>query len=193
MDEDQWDERDDGEDEGHDREPLCRDRRITEEFSLVPAAGGGFGAWTTALSRKLERLLELGAHCLIVECDDPCCYVQLLATPAGTIAEAVSNVYLADDGAEIDVDQERALRTLGWDDPTPPCEGDTCFSEDHGHNWTTDFPDPTRARAIARLLTETLVGVDGVTETDLLTVKIFPAFWRDWRWDAEHGLVHVDP
>ena len=169
------------------------DQRITEEFSLVPAAGGGFGAWTTALARKLDRLLELGAHCVIVDCDDPCCYVQLLATPAGTIAEAVSNVYLVDWGAELDPDQETALGTLGWVEPAPPCEGDTCSSEDHGHNWTTEFPDPTSTRTIARLLAETLVGVYGVTETDLLTVKIFPAFWRDWRWDDERGLVHVDP
>ena len=159
----------------------------------MPAAGGGFGAWTTALARKLERLLELGAHCVIIECDDPCCYVQLLATPAGTIAEAVSNVYLRDWGATIDADQEQALRTLGWGEPRPPCEGDTCSADDHGHNWTTDLSDPSQVRATARLLTETLVGVYGVTETDLLTVKIFPALWRDWRWDDERGLVHDEP
>ncbi len=193
VDGDRWDEQD-GDDDEHDGvAPERRDTRITEEFSLVPAAGGGFGAWTTALARKLERLLELGAHCVIVECDDPCCYVQLLATPAGTVAEAVSNVYLRDWDAEIDTDQEQALRTLGWSDPRPACDGNTCSAEDHGHNWTNDFPDPTKARALARLLTETLVGVYSVSETDLLTVRIFPAFWRDWRWDDERGLVHVDP
>lgn len=164
--------------------------RVTEDFSLVPAAGGGFGPWARALARKLDRLLELGPHCVIVECEDPACYVQVLATPAGTIAEAVSSTYLADWGAEIDPAQEQALRTLGWREPHPPCDDEHCPDDDRGHNWTVPFPDPHRTAAVARLLTETLVGVYGVSETDLLTVQVFPAWWDDWDWDDERGPVH---
>lgn len=143
--------------------PLTR----SATYTVTPAAGGGWPAWTAALTRLLVRFTFAPAHCIVVTQEPNQRYVQLMVGHGHAHVEASSNTYLAGD-FRLDSTEERALAALGFE---PPAGDPDKTSPD---NWWFDA-DRADPEHIAGLLTATMIGVMGFDVGAPLTVETFGA------------------
>ena len=143
-------------------------RTETRTYSVAPRDGGGWSAWTAALTRLLTRLATGPAHCVVVTQEPNQRYVQLMLGHGHAHLEASSNAYLEGD-FRLGESEEQMLTTLGFEHP------DT-LGDDRGlpENWWSDHDvaDPER---IARTVTTALLGVMGFDECWPVTISVFGA------------------
>jgi hypothetical protein len=140
----------------------------TASFSVSPASGGGWTAWTAALVRMFTRLRDQPAHCVVVTQEPNERYVQVMIGHGHAHVEASSNTYLAGD-FRLGPSEEQLLRSFGFEhpdaaDPRSTLPQNWWFDEEHA--------DP---HSIAETLTATMIGVMCFDERWPITIDIFGA------------------
>lgn len=146
-------------------------------YTLAPASGGGWPAWTAAFTRLLIRLVVEPTHCVIVTQEPNQRYVQLMIGHGHAHVEASGNTYLWGD-FRLGPSEERLLDTLGFQHPDR-------LDPRHSlpQNWWFDDEraDPCR---IADVLTAAMIGVMAFDVHWPITISIFgasaPCAWCFW-------------
>jgi T3SS (YopN, CesT) and YbjN peptide-binding chaperone 3 len=143
-------------------------RTTSRTYSVAPADGGGWPAWTAAFTRLLGRLAVGPTHCVVVTQEPNQRYVQMMLGHGHAHLEASSNAYLVGDFRLAESD-EAALADLGFLHPDD-------LADDSGlpENWWIDHDvaDPTH---IAQLLTATVRNVMAFDEHWPVTIDVFGA------------------
>ena len=168
---------------GDDRPVEARlDRLGSEHFQVSPAAGGGPGPCAAAMGRKLADLVEHGCFCVVIaSAAESRLFVQVVATPVGLHAEAVSNEFLRDTDFELTSTQEARLADLGWRHPEVAADG-SVDRNGSAVNWWLDLQGVAGLGLAANLLVDTIIGVYAVDDGEVLDVRIFPSHIQRWRW-----------
>ena len=135
-----------------------------------PVGSVEFPSWEEFEARLASVLARMAADTyLVISAHDadgaPTYYVQFAqAGPAGFLAEAVSNRFLA--GAlALSPLQEEQMTALGWQWPSPRVASDV--------NYSRQWPLPTPFAEAAHLAVRTLHEVFGINETGQLRYKTF--------------------
>ncbi len=154
-------------------ELLAAQREHSISPSTVPSATAEPATWATTLSALRDDLVELiellvsspGRWIFILDAGCPGGrYVQLLVYEDGSIvAEASSNNFL-EDSDRLSIEQEKALVTMGWNEPCLPGKP----------NWwsvqTTINPD---TKEVASLVLGTFDVVFQLCGSDLVAGRVF--------------------
>ena len=150
-----------------------------QSFTVAPATGGGWPAWTAAFTRLLVQLAVEPAHCVVVTQEPNLRYVQLMVGHGHAHVEASSNTYLMGD-FQLSPTEERVLEQLGFQHPDQLDPASTL-----PENWWFDADDADPVR-IAEVLTAAMIGVMAFDARWPLTIEIFGAespcnacFWAD--------------
>lgn len=165
----------------HDDEPFerqwddcheCRHLRLEgpdeREYTLVPADGGGWTAWSAALLRLVRRMAGQPTQALVVT--QPALtgrYVQALVGHGTAFVEASSNDHLEGD-SRLTADHEELLRLLAWE--WPEIDGDD--PDVHPSNWSLPIVRGDW-EFVAEMLSATLIGVFGFSQYLPITVRTF--------------------
>jgi len=141
-----------------------------EEFVVVPAAGGGWGAVTVALARRFRTVGPGGRSVYaILELDDEDrnVYVQAHVEAGGSIhAEVVSDAYLLPED-QLTPHQIALLEGHGWH---------LGWSEsDDIANWCQEFNGDDRTDVAAAHMVFALSDVLGVRADEPVALRIFAA------------------
>lgn len=101
--------------------PVCAELKRggydSGDYSIVPAVGGGWGVWSAALVRLLDRSGQNPTRAVVISQHARHeRYVQVLIGHGIAYAEASSNVYLEGD-SRLDDRQAELLSELGWRSP----------------------------------------------------------------------------
>lgn len=144
------------------------DRVGSQSYSIAPARGGGWAAWTTAFARLLTRLVLEPTHCLVVTQEPNQRYVQMLLGHGHAHVEASGNRYLTGDH-RLDATEERLLQSLGF----RPA-GELPPESTGPYNWwfDVDVADPV---AIADVLTVAIRSVMRFDQRYPITIEVFGA------------------
>jgi hypothetical protein len=154
-------------------ELLAEQREHAISPSTVPSRRTDPATWTMTLGALRYDLLGLidrlvsspGRWIFILDAGHPGGrYVQLLVYEDGSIVvEASSNNFL-ENSDRLSTEQEKALFTMGWNEPHRPGKP----------NWWSVQPtiNPDTSK-LARLILATLESVYGLSGTDLVTGKLF--------------------
>ena len=154
-------------------------RTESRTYTLVPAAGGGWPAWTAAFTRLLIRLVAEPTHCILVMQEPNQRYVQLMIGHGHAHVEAASNTYLLGD-FRLGPSDERMLESLGFQHPDR-------LDPEHSlpHNWWFD-EDHADPRRIAVVLTAAMIDVMAFDARWPVTIEVFGAaapcascFWEE--------------
>lgn len=165
---------------------VCRqlvvDGHPATNFVVVPASGGGWPAWATALLRYLRRIGNQPTRAVIFS--QPTInarYVQMQIGHGLAHAEASSNVYLPED-SKLSADDERLLRELGWRVPA----ADVDDPDEYPANWSLPLVHGDWNYLVEMSLA-TLVGVFGFFVTHGIRIDTFgcDSPCRDCSWPAE--------
>jgi hypothetical protein len=142
-------------------------RTETRTYSVAPGDGGGWPAWTAALTGLLTRLATGPTHCLVITQEPNQRYVQLMLGHGHAHVEASGNAYLVGD-FRLGESEEQMLAHLGFQHPHT--------LDDRGlpENWWSDH-DVADPAQIAETLTTALLGVMGFDERWPVTIDVFGA------------------
>ena len=150
-----------------------------QSFTVAPATGGGWPAWTSAFTRLLVRLAVEPTHCVVVTQEPNPRYVQLMVGHGHAHVEASSNTYLEGD-FQLSPTEERLLEQLGFQHPDR-LDPESTFPE----NWWFDVDDADPVR-LAEILAAAMIGVMAFDARWPLTIEVFGAdspcnacFWAD--------------
>lgn len=135
-------------------------------FVVAPAAGGGWPAWTAALSRLVAGILDRSSHALVLTQEPNQRYAQLLVGHGRAHVEAASNQYLTGD-FRLGPSEEAVLTSLGY----RPAE-DLDSVRGLPSNWWLDVA-PADPLGVAELLMVTVVTVAGFDAAWPVTVSVF--------------------
>ena len=143
-------------------------RTRSDSYSVAPATGGGWPAWTAALVRMLTRMIDEPTHCITITQEPNERYVQLMVGHGHACVEASSNTYLTGD-FRLGPSEEAVLRSFGFRhpdalDPRDSVPRNWWFDENHA--------DPI---LIAETLTATMIGVMCFDERWPITINLFGA------------------
>lgn len=143
------------------------ERTIERNFSVAPAAGGGWTSWMTALARLFADLAPLPTHCIVITQDPNQRYVQLMAGHRHMRLEASSNHYLQGD-FRLSPREESHLERLGFRRPDHPDAVDRFPA----NWWIERGAAPT---AVADLLVHVMAAVMGFDDRFPVHVAVFGA------------------
>ena len=143
-------------------------RTRSDSYSVAPASGGGWTAWTAALVRMLTLLRDEPTHCITIAQEPNQRYVQLMIGHGHAHVEASSNTYLTGD-FRLGPSEEALLRSFGFRhpdalDPRSSVPRNWWFEEDHA--------DPL---SIAETLTATMSSVMCFDDRWPIAINLFGA------------------
>ncbi|MGI8940108.1 MAG: TY-Chap domain-containing protein [Iamia sp.] len=152
---------------------------LSEDFTLRPKDGGGFGMVEAALARKLWSLAPRHSRtAVIVSIKDGGVsnhFTQTLVDwEDGAWVEAVSNTFIESADHQISDDQTRLLTGLGFEPPT-----------DEMPNHFVVYPQPVDWSHVAALVVRTLESVYGVPASAVIQVQAFTVDRADHDDDEE--------
>ncbi len=138
------------------------------EYTLTPADGGGWSAWSAALLRLVQRLAKQPTQAVIIAQDvltDR--YVQFQIGHGIAHVEASSNVYLTGHSRLSD-DHEQLLGLAGWRPPRL----ETDDPDDMPANWSLPL---VRAdwSSMTEVICATIIGIFGFSEHLPITIRTF--------------------
>lgn len=143
-------------------------RTETRTYSVAPRDGGGWSAWTAALTRLLTRMATGPAHCVVITQEPNQRYVQLMLGHGHAHLEASSNTYLEGD-FRLGETEKQTLATLGFEHP-----GTLGDDRELPENWWSDH-DVADPVWIAQTVTTALLGVMGFDERWPVAIAVFGA------------------
>ena len=147
---------------------LVADGPGTTTFSVVPASGGGWQPWSTALLRYFRRIGQQATQGVtITQPTTNARYVQMLIGHGLAHTEASSNVYLPQE-SKLSDDDHRLLTELGWQAPTADVDDPDVYPA----NWSLP-PIHGDWTYLVQMILATLVGVFGFGDTHEIRIDTF--------------------
>ena len=138
------------------------------EYTLTPADGGGWSAWSAALLRLVQRLAKQPTQAMIITQDVLTRrYVQVLIGHGIAHAEASSNIYLSGDSRLLP-DHEELLELVGW---LPPAS-DHDDPDDMPANWSWPLVQDDWS-SLTEVICATIIGIFGFSEHLPITIRTF--------------------
>ncbi|MGE0305024.1 MAG: hypothetical protein AB7N61_12320 [Acidimicrobiia bacterium] len=140
------------------------------DFSVAPAAGGGWHEWAAALERLLRSIGHNPTQCLLITQDSVTDrYVQMLIGHGQAHAEASSNVYLQG-VSRLTADHEDLLARLGWMAPARAYDDRSGMPA----NWVLPLVEGNWADMVEVVLA-TVAGVFGFDQNQPVEIRTFMA------------------